>query len=436
MVRNRDRTNLLQGDSRLVAIDATAPSFPLPKLAMVISSGKYQIQKWDTQSSQILATEIPMTKADLDRERSWVLKGGESVDRVYTLLTDQQVRHMERTNDPWCPAWNEDIMWTVLSLLEIFPDRNFHKVPLPIVPDHFALSETLVRLEAMGAVDDNTHGGFTCSRLAKIAVLLHDNVFLFANAWTEIDLHNAMLFARASDHSLPLNVRRVLVRLAALIANDVHTLVRPRPGTEPSLEDLQGQCLGVGREQAHKGHLWIALGVWLKAQYEEDVISVEQQVAQDRLLVSKDKATMVHELVQYVERFLGLPNIEYHEEVQATKLSDEEVLLVEEQLVFCYMTRVMTIQSREDGIMYDAISGHPLIYRKEELIDIEAFKNSEPNRRLSLFFVIYLELKAVPGKENHEAGNLVYIPQRAFKVVGRNRLMDWPTIVVTSYPAH
>ncbi|KAI4593192.1 hypothetical protein KJ359_010116 [Pestalotiopsis sp. 9143b] len=186
--------NLLQGDSHLVAIDDSAPSFPLPTLALVISSGKYQIKKWDTLSSQVVAMETLMTTADLERERSWVLKSGESVDRFYTLLTDQQVHHLEETGDHWCPAWNEDIMWTALSLLE------------------------------------------------------------------------------------------------------------------------------------------------------------------------------------EVEGFLGIPNIEYNEEVQATKLSDDEVLLVEEQLVLCYMTRVMTIQSRRDGTMYDAISGHPLTYRKGELMNVEAFK--------------------------------------------------------------
>lgn len=277
--------NLLQGDSHLVAIDDSAPSFPLPTLALVISSGKYQIKKWDTLSSQVVAMETLMTTADLERERSWVLKSGESVDRFYTLLTDQQVHHLEETGDHWCPAWNEDIMWTALSLLEVFPGRSFHKVPLPIVPDHFALSETMVRLDAMGAINDS-RGSFSLSRLAKIALDIRHKVFSFGNAWTEIDLHNAMLFARASDDSLPLNVRRVLVRLAALIANDVDAIIRPRPGTEPSLEDLQGQCLGVGREQAHKGHLWIALGVWLKAHHEEAVMADEhlQSVCHDCLL--------------------------------------------------------------------------------------------------------------------------------------------------------
>lgn len=86
--------------------------------------------------------------------------------------------------------------------------------------------------------------------------------------------------------------------------------------------------------------------------------------------------------------------------------------------------------------MYDAISGHPLTYRKGELMNVEAFKIDQFNRGVSLVFAIYLELKAVPGVEDHEAGNLVYIPPRAFKVVGRNRLMGWPVIVATSYPLH
>lgn len=144
-------------------------------------------------------------------------------------------------------------MWLVLLLISQFKERELHETPLRVVPDFFAVAETIARLTAMQCLVDQGSQTWALSSSGSTALDVRGKL-------PTINTHVAMLFARSGDTTLPLQVRRVMIRLAALIHYDIESFCDVAPGAEiPSLTAIERHCGGTGRDQARKGHLWVAL---------------------------------------------------------------------------------------------------------------------------------------------------------------------------------
>ncbi|KAF7540249.1 hypothetical protein G7054_g1416 [Neopestalotiopsis clavispora] len=258
--------HLTQGET--CVIDLSSPSLPIPNVGLIISCGKYTTKVWDTTCSQLVTTEQLYTKQDHARQLSWLNKTGTVLDgaKFMTLLSDIEFKRISHCTDPWSSAWNEDIMWTVLTLVSLTPGRAFRYISRRVVPDNLAVQETLVRLNAMDCIEDKGHGMFMITTLGQTALDLRKTKTLQP---LSIDIFVDTLFARCDDRSLPDNVRRVMARLAAIIACDMRELCRvERDAAIPSIETAEGQSMGIGSQLTGKGHLWVALGAYLKALHE------------------------------------------------------------------------------------------------------------------------------------------------------------------------
>lgn len=419
-------------------IDATSPSVPIPNLRMVLSSGTYTIEKWDVASGQIVTKTTRFTKSDLDREKSWLRKAGGSAQGFCLELTEAEMRNLHTTQDPWCPAWNGDIMWTVLSIFSVYPNEEdfLFSIPLPAMQDRHAVAETIKRLVIMGCIEDNGNGSYSVTKLGGLALSLRD-----MNNYRDLDLHVAMFFARASNKDLPVNVRRVIIRLAAIIAVDVQKFIDIEiiDGSLPPMEILLKFCAGVGHEQANKGRLWIALGVWLK-QVQGEQVDLPPRSAL-LLCCDEDLLSKSFRMVGDIEDLLRIPLIANANEVESTTLSRAEVEMVEQQLVLCYMTRVMRVDTAKSNVNSDVASHCPLQCQKTELLDMQHWKEDPTNKSRGVFYAIYLKLSR--GSERGprggytsklEASGLVYMPAENFLVVEDVCGKRWPSIAYTSYP--
>ncbi|ETS73237.1 hypothetical protein PFICI_14842 [Pestalotiopsis fici W106-1] len=429
--------DIVDGNYDAIATTCAAPSFPMPNVGVVVSSGTHELKLWDTRSSQIVTMTKLISMTDFDRQKSWLIKAGNTDQtEFYCLSSESHIKKSRALDDPWSPAFNEDIMWTMLTLCSL--NSKVFDMKIRTIPDCFAVHEVMRRLVVMKCIQDSGSGYYPVTSKGRFALELRSKY-----AHHDLDIHTAMLLARTRNKNLPTNVRRVMIRLAFIImcgVGSAYSCLRENVPTHRILEGIQQHCEGVGLDQAGKGPVWIILGLYLKAMETGEAVREEPYMfCGTEFSLRLDFVRDVHAHVHEFEALVNIDRIDTAEEVHMTMLSASEVVKVEEQLVLCYASRVMCIATKTDAV-YDAASNQPLEYDDDELLDIGKLTRNPVNRDLGAIFAIYLDLvqvsKVPSGRRVLNAKNLIYIPQHVFQIFGQTHGTEWPKAIATSYPLH
>lgn len=159
----------------------------------------------------------------------------------------------------------------------------------------------------------------------------------------------------------------------------------------------------------------------------------DQSIGMTPFVIDRRVELRICQLVGRLEQYFSLPPTT--DEIASTNLTDAEVALVEQELMWAWMHRTVGIRVATRSA-FDAVSAANVDIDEADLLDVDAACNS--NSQTGGLFAIYSELEQVPYGSGHTlvARNLTLIPQHFFKKVEAKTGIPWPTSVSTSYPLH
>ncbi|KAI4868248.1 hypothetical protein F4820DRAFT_445387 [Hypoxylon rubiginosum] len=250
-----------------------------------------------------------------------------------------------------------------------------------------------------------------------------------------IDFHVAYFLACIHMHkeTLSLSAKRVIVRMAAILACGIDTLcTKSTPEAEyPRPDDVRVYCAGVGAQLVQKGGVWIALGLWQSIVQGglKDNDGTYPTIRRGDINLSISTAVGVLELVSALEKLFGLPHT--IAELRDTELMLDEITFIERQLLWAYLHRMVYMIENPAGRPVDVVSLRDIEISPDEILDLRMARVSQDNKGRGCF-AIYAGLSLSGSR--YIANGLTLIPYQLIKEVERLIGMPFDQAVASKYP--
>ncbi|KAK6074255.1 hypothetical protein SCUP234_08305 [Seiridium cupressi] len=404
-------------------------------LTLLLSHGQAVSLVLDEQIRQLVCTTRKLSHHELLREESWVLQSDNELEKVRYISCSPAPSGRNSDNapsDPTQSAWNQDLSYLVLRMVEMWPNVHVASYPICPAPDPAFLIEEYVRLGCLSCLEPGERDGeATLTSRGRTTLGVVQNM---RSSDSPGIVPFEMAHFLASVNSVPdVKVKRVIILMALLIyrgelRTDTFCYIRKAP----SRAVIDKRCAGIGHKLAKRGWLWGMLGVYLKHLVNGDFQVVSAPIVADGLAVSPAAGRLITEQYGNLEYLLGLSPI--RDPIADTDLNDEQVAMVEWELAFSYQHRTafhFTRTNRQDS-WSDAYSSCDVgIDRDREFLDFDGIKDM--TEADGGYLAIYLLL------EPHQAQSyicraLTYIPRNNIIELGRRQGGSWPQCLVTSVP--
>ncbi|KAI0879775.1 uncharacterized protein GGS22DRAFT_176782 [Annulohypoxylon maeteangense] len=421
--------------ARQISVDSEAGlSAQVSKLRVLAFDYMSESTVLDTASGHTVKAERYLDRDEVERALSWALKTEEPHEvRIITNLSPAIRDQMPRSDERHDPAWNEDLPFLILTLLETFRDRPLKDLLMRRAPDDFAFTEMLLRLEmSQLVIQKNDLGIWALTKVGMEAYLLMVHSLIEPAFEAPVDIYVANLLARVTFEE-DVKVKRVLIRMAAIALVEIPSLCNPsRPRSSVSLHDLRQQCAGIGHEQCWKGGLWAALGVYL-ASSERNIFGPGRgEEISGPLRVNCGVGWKVAELVAFLDDRLKVRPAA--NQIMSTWLDDEQVAVVETHLARSWFYRAVAAPCGRDRAIYDVASSLQVnVDQNSELLYLEGVRRDD--REAGHIFAIYGSLRG-RGPEDLEVSSLTYIPRHILKALDSEARPGWADAIATTYPMH
>ncbi|KAI1480342.1 hypothetical protein F4774DRAFT_425118 [Daldinia eschscholtzii] len=336
--------------------------YSLPcNLQSFVSEDSLRERCFDLQTYQMIRVSRRKNRAEILKEQSWLLKSRVARESV-VFYTTGAPSGFENLSDmePSGTAYAADIYWTLLRLVGEWPSRTFTSMPVRRVPIAAAAIEIANRLCFLGCM---THSESGCMLTQKGSDVLMIKRYILP----DVDFHVACLIASASHraNNERANVMRVIIRLAALLQVGIGNVYRKVDmAKQPSVDEVQRMCKGVGASLARKGALWIALGLWqatvhtgkeaLAAYLTDDLYRMAFPA--EWLMINPAAMKNAKDIVETLERAYDLQPFIDGEELSATELNGNEVIFIERELLSVYRHNVIVVSSDVRMRPFDVVS--------------------------------------------------------------------------------
>lgn len=350
--------------------------------------------------------------------------------QVFACVTKDEVERMTKSGDPWGPAWNMDVLFMALRVVKEWPNRNLGEFPIRNPPDALVLVEMLRRLSRVQCISHCGQGRYKTTtkgdQVLSVSAMTQDLL--------RVDFNIAYLLASVFNYPQKLNVQRVIIRLAAIAMSKTCCFVSRATPNIPLSPTILNQCAGVGLKQWKKGGMWIALGIYLKANQDRrleelGLIRLGEAVI-DRLI-----GVQIKETVYELEKRFKIPNVAFVEhEVASTTLTDDEIMLVEKELMWAWLHQTIAIDVK-DGNMYDLVSMKGVHIGNEEMVNVEAMRQNPQNQRIGRMRAFYHRMRC-DSNGRYTVEDITFVTQRYYKDIERASGIAWPGSIMTSYPQH
>ncbi|KAI1775552.1 hypothetical protein F4818DRAFT_451814 [Hypoxylon cercidicola] len=415
--------------SMLVASDLCV-SLPWPGLAHFVSHGIVKSQIFDRKTSQIVSLARHMTRTEILVQQSWLLKSDRPREDTNFHTTYEDFDRRPLGSDPAGEAYGKDLLWTALNLIHAWPSSLPNDLPVKLPPDTLGMGEVMARLSILQCIVNED--GQTMGKMDKRGLAL---VSIKQATGDVIDFHVAYFLAciYTNKGKLSLNVRRVIVRIAAILAIGIHTLcTKATPEAEyPSLEHVRVHCVGVGASLAHKGAVWIALGLWQASVQSglKDNNGIYPTIRRGDVNFSIGIAVRVLDLVSALNGLFELPDT--NAELRDTELTSDEILFVERQLLWAYLHRVVYLSDNPAALPVDVVSLKDVTISSDEILDLNVPRVAQENKGKGCF-AIYAGLSLSGSR--YIASGLTIIPLQLIREVKDLTGMPFDQAVATHYP--
>lgn len=416
------------------------------RLRYFVSAGVEDTLLFDLHTSHVLHTTRQLSRAEIERERSWLLKSVVPLEEsvfFQKFSTDEEQARPETIHFD-CRAYNEQLTWTVLSILQHWPGTPIWHMPIRAPVDDRAIIETCRRLVTIGCVErlDGPAGRYRVTRRGTRLL----------NLWVKDaknmgDFQVAYLLATVMEktHQYSTNLRRVLVRIAAIATTPLRNFVSRKDqegtwkwrGRDEEDAQIRSACAGIGAERIENGAVWTALALWQN--WKANGRPERGLQVPSCLSCNWEQAKPILELVHAFEDEVGISHCS--DELRDTDLTDDEVSAVEIELMWAWLHQIAFFDPAprpgvsSNTIITDVICGRSFTAGPGNMINIEVnFGGKDKVEHECVgFFAVYFGLEK-SKLDVYTASDLTVIPIRHFSDVYKQTGIKYPEAVVTTYP--
>lgn len=416
------------------------------RLRYFVSAGVEDALLFDHHTSHVLRTTRQLSRAEIEKERSWLLKSAVPLEEsvfFQKFSTDEEQARPETIHFD-CRAYNEQLTWTVLSILQHWPGTPIPHMPIRAPVDDRAIIETCRRLVTIGCVErlDGPAGRYRVTRRGTRLL----------NLWVKDaknmgDFQVAYLLATVMEkaHQYSTNLRRVLVRIAAIATTPLRNFVSRKDqegtwkwqGRDEEDAQIRSACAGIGAARIENGAVWIALALWQN--WKANRRPERGLQVPSCLSCNWEQAKSILELVHAFEDKVGISHCS--DELRDTDLTDDEVSAVEIELMWAWLHQIAFFDPAprlgvsSNTVITDVICGRSFTAGPGNMINMEVNfggKDKVEHERVG-FFAVYFGLEK-SKLDIYTASDLTVIPIRHFSDVYKQTGIKYPEAVVTTYP--
>jgi hypothetical protein len=334
----------------LVALDGVNIPIVTHRLRRCITDCAKTTAYLDLDISQRMTGARRLTRLEFLDQLGWIWKTGarRSDVEVYApiWMIDIMRSTESQTDGRQVSGWDGDPMVYLLRLFSTWSGWTIREMPVRSFPRQMKplMCEYIMRLQYLGCLSEEsvspTYGSFeTTGRGERIVELRR----LFGE---DMDFHTAYFLAAVESEAFikhP-NAQRVMIRLAALLMQGVHTLIAFKVDLDQVNRDtIKGLCAGVGADRSHWGAAWLALGIWQRLLIERQFYGEDLDLHDEPLLTFPRYAgAQVLQTVKSFEAYFevaGAPN-----ELEATKLTAEELEMIDKEMARAWFYRVVYVR--------------------------------------------------------------------------------------------
>lgn len=434
-----------------------------PQLRLVFSGQHRRAWVYHAGTSHLRQENRPLTFWGVRKEEEWIRKTQRRPALIRYVVgggrrtAQGQLRgSFDRGDvDPAGPAWQGDLLATLLQMADRWPQRPMAEWPIRAPPDPHMAAEGLRRLAMMGALVQPQPDSVQTTGRGERMLFLYAHlpgVDFFRDQYLQVDVC-CLLAVAGSLASVP--ARRVLVLMALFVQ-----LLR-QSGPLLRVADVRGQRLfrrdytrGVGQQRCGDGWLWMVLGYFL---YQHGVAGVQAQTAEEHTVPNEgvwcwlEGAARVlrayRELAKHLGRVAAAAGttdplaaaLDCDDLLDGTQLTEPEVAEVQRGLlealhVQCVMVRARAMLGRSPAV--DLLTWRGADFDPEqENLHLGALQQAHAAH--AGFMALYLELD-VPDKavDPLRVQFLTHIPRDICLQLGRDNEQEFPWCCETIYPLH
>ncbi|OTA70838.1 hypothetical protein K449DRAFT_418524 [Hypoxylon sp. EC38] len=228
------------------------------RLRLFLSRDTTESPEMDARAFQWMIKSRKLEGCELIRHKSWVVKS-DSIPGHVKFLTTYSATTVPPSVTPkvesFGPAWNADLLATVLSLVNMRGGRFLSQMNIRRVPNQLFWAEGLRRLYILGCLErDQVFGTYRASNFgASVCQAILDY---------QVNFHVAYLLSMARLEP-DLVVKKVLIRMAALFHIQPRRFLSFDRRQRPTLQEMRDACAPLVRNEVQSGYIWQALGVYL-----------------------------------------------------------------------------------------------------------------------------------------------------------------------------
>ncbi|KAI1076704.1 hypothetical protein F5B20DRAFT_593953 [Whalleya microplaca] len=431
------REALEDPNPKILCVD---PFFPIvlqcTNVVCAVSMGVKCGRVFDAESSQFPWGFMRLSRHELNREMAWVRSASPFPGAKVNYVT------MNPVDDPAVLSVRPeeqlygDLMALALGLAYHWPGTALRDMPVPILArmPAGAFDEAWRRLSAMGCIEPYPS---QTERTWRINGLPEDSAYHMIgspdNPTRSVHLAAMLSYIRvlAKPGLCQLPTLRVLIRMAAIIACDVGSLVPLDLEAIDKMGDAQpsqivglirDDCAGIGKQQAHNGSLWLALGLWQERKDALGSFSVVSTGSMGRgCRTVRLHNVLSHEVdgrVENMERDLAI--LPCSDEIKDTQLTEDGLDVVNSVLVNSWIHQSVLFPYATDRPPVDLISLQPVYLDEPATVFLDWKPRQMERKELGRggFIAIYC---SVSKKNALIPGDLTYMPNSALRGI-RNRL--------------
>ncbi|OTA78080.1 hypothetical protein M434DRAFT_402292, partial [Hypoxylon sp. CO27-5] len=227
-------------------------------LRVFLSDDKTMAPEMDNKTFQWMIKSRKLEGCELIRHKSWVVKSDSIPGHVKFLTTYSAITVPPSVTprvESFGPAWNADLLATVLSLVNMRGGRFLSQMNIRRVPNQLFWAEGLRRLYILGCLErDQVFGTYRASNFgASVCQAILDH---------QVNFHVAYLLSMARLEP-DVVVKKVLIRMAALFHIQPRRVLVFNRRDRPTLKEMQNASAPLVRNEVQSGYIWQALGVYL-----------------------------------------------------------------------------------------------------------------------------------------------------------------------------
>ncbi|KAI3319413.1 hypothetical protein HD806DRAFT_547991 [Xylariaceae sp. AK1471] len=380
----------------------------------------------DMATSQLMKGPRRLTKLEFMDQLGWVWKtrANRSAIDVYApnFMIDLMQPTESQTGVDELSGWSGDLMIYLLHLFSTWTGWSIPKMPVRVIPLPMrpVIAEYITRLQFLGCLYEDTNAPVP-GAFAPMG-RTHTVLYLRGCLGKDMDFHTAYFLAAADGEefrSRP-NVQRVMIRIAALIMTGIRKFMYLKFDLDQAHQyATKVLCAGVGADRSHRGAVWLALGIWQRLLVQNQFsIRVVDVLEEPELSVKRLQGQSVLAVVKMLEEVFEVP--EASDELDATKLTKEELTMIDKEMMRAWLHRMVFIKS--ESLEAVEVVSTTVIATSSASANLPLRHTAEAYDRIGEkgFFGFYTEIQEIQETEprQYQCENITVIDTPLFADVG------------------